>query len=84
METIGGDGSETGLVTKKKGKQQSTTGIGASLAPDYRTLTKIVNNPIIASPPAADRSIPNLTLCAITISTIETLFSIINELTNKS
>ena len=23
-----GDGSETGLVTKKKGKQKSTTGIG--------------------------------------------------------
>ena len=28
METIGGDDSETGLVTKKKGKQQSTAGIG--------------------------------------------------------
>ena len=33
METIGG--SETGLV-KKKGKQTSTPGIGASLTPDYR------------------------------------------------
>ena len=25
METIGGEDSETGLVTKKKGKQKSTT-----------------------------------------------------------
>ena len=31
---IGGDGSKTGLVMKKGGK--STTGIGASLTPDYR------------------------------------------------
>ena len=29
--TVGGVGSETGLVTKKKGKQKSTAGIGASL-----------------------------------------------------
>ena len=36
VETGGGDGSETGLVMKKKGKQNSTTGIGASLNPDYR------------------------------------------------
>ena len=36
METIGGDGSKTELVMKKKGKHKSTTGIGASLAPDYR------------------------------------------------
>ena len=34
METGGGDGSETGLVMKKKGKQKSTTGIGSSLTPD--------------------------------------------------
>ena len=34
METIGGDGSETGLAMKKKGIQTSTTGIGASLTPD--------------------------------------------------
>ena len=33
-EMVGGDGSETGLVTKKKGKQKSTTGIGASLTPE--------------------------------------------------
>ena len=35
METIGGDGSKTGLVMKKKGKHKSTTGISASLTPDY-------------------------------------------------
>ena len=34
VETIGGDGSKTGLV-KKKGKK-STTCVGASLTPDYR------------------------------------------------
>ena len=34
VETVGGDGSEMGLVTKKKGKQKSTTGVGASLTPD--------------------------------------------------
>ena len=28
METIGGDGSKTELVMKKKGKHKSTTGIG--------------------------------------------------------
>ena len=32
----GGDGRETGLVTKKKGKQKSTTVISASLTPYYR------------------------------------------------
>ena len=32
---IGGDGNKTGLV-RKKGKHKSTTGIGASLTPDYR------------------------------------------------
>ena len=31
METIGGDGSETGLVIMKKGQQKSMTGISASL-----------------------------------------------------
>ena len=36
VETVGGDGSETGSVTKKNGKQKSTTGIGVSLTPDYR------------------------------------------------
>ena len=35
VETICGDGSKTGLVMKTKGKK-STTGIGASLTPDYR------------------------------------------------
>ena len=30
-ETGGGEGSETGSVTKKEGKQDSTTHIGASL-----------------------------------------------------
>ena len=35
VETGGGDGSEIGLVMKKE-KQKSTTGIGASLIPDYR------------------------------------------------
>ena len=34
MEKIGGNGSKTGLAMK--GKQKSTTGIGASLTPDYR------------------------------------------------
>ena len=36
METGGGDGNETGLVVKKKGKQKSTTGIGASLTPNNK------------------------------------------------
>ena len=36
METIAGDYSKTGLVMKKKGKHKSTTGISASLTPDYR------------------------------------------------
>ena len=35
VKTVGRDGSETGLVLKK-GKEKSTTGIGASLTPDYR------------------------------------------------
>ena len=33
METVGGDGSETGSVTKKK---KTTTGTGASVTPDFR------------------------------------------------
>ena len=36
VETGGRDSSKTGLVMKKKGKQKSTTGISASLTPDYR------------------------------------------------
>ena len=36
VETGGGDGNETESVTKKKGNQKSTTGIGASLTPDFR------------------------------------------------
>ena len=36
METGGGDDSESGSVKKKKGKQNSTTGIGSSLIPDSR------------------------------------------------
>ena len=35
-ETVRGDGSGMGSVTKKKGKQNPTTGIGASLTPDFR------------------------------------------------
>ena len=33
-ESEGGEGSETGLVKKKKGKKKTTTGIRASLTPD--------------------------------------------------
>ena len=36
VETVGGDGSELGQVTKKRGKQKWATDIGASLTPDYR------------------------------------------------
>ena len=35
VETVGGDDSETGLVTIKKGKTK-IDGIGASLTPNYR------------------------------------------------
>ena len=35
VEMVGEDGSETGLVMKKKGKQKSTTGIGSSLTLIY-------------------------------------------------
>ena len=34
VETFGGDGSETGSLTKKKGGKKST--IGAGLTPDFR------------------------------------------------
>ena len=37
-------GSETGSVTKKKGKQIFTTGIGACLTPDYRDEEERKNN----------------------------------------
>ena len=36
MEIVGEDDSETGSVTKKKGNQKSTTGIGASLTTGFR------------------------------------------------
>ena len=36
MEKVGGDGSETGSVLEEEGNQQATTGIGASLTPDFR------------------------------------------------
>ena len=36
VETVGGDSCETGLVTTKKGNQKFTSGISASLTPDYR------------------------------------------------
>ena len=45
METGVGEGSETGLVMKKKGEHKSTTSIGASLSPDYmikRRATRLV------------------------------------------
>ena len=35
VETIGGNGSKKGLAMKKE-KHKLTTGIGASLTPDYR------------------------------------------------
>ena len=44
METISGDGSETRLVMKKKGEHKSTTGIGASLTPEYREKEESNNN----------------------------------------
>ena len=43
METIGGDGSKTEPVMKK---HKSTTGIGASLTPDY--MEKEESNNMIA------------------------------------
>ena len=46
METIGGDGSKTGLVMKKKGKHKLTTGISASLTPDYKDKEEINNKSI--------------------------------------
>ena len=44
VEMVGEDGSEMGLVMKKKGKQKSTTGIGASLTLDYRDKEESNNN----------------------------------------
>ena len=44
METIGGDGSKTGIVMKKKEKHKPTTGIGASLIPDDREKEESNNN----------------------------------------
>ena len=44
METIGGDGSKTGLVMKKKGKHKSTTGIGACLSLHYMEKEENSNN----------------------------------------
>ena len=46
MEAIGGDGSETELDMKKKGKHKSTTGIGASLTRDYREKEESSNRPM--------------------------------------
>ena len=43
METIGGDGSKTGLVMKE-GKNKSSTSISASLTPDYREREESNNN----------------------------------------
>ena len=43
MEKIGGGGSKTRQVKKKKGKHKSTSGIGASLTPDYRVEEEISN-----------------------------------------
>ena len=43
MGTVGGDESETELGTKKKTK--STTGIGASLTPDYSYNIVIISDP---------------------------------------
>ena len=40
----GGGGSETGSVTKKKGKQTSMTDIGVSLTPDFRDKEENNNN----------------------------------------
>ena len=37
---VGGDGSETGLVTTKNGGKKSTTGIGVSFTPDFRDKEK--------------------------------------------
>ena len=46
VETIGGASSKTGLVLKKTGKHKSTTGISASLTPDYREKEESNNNKI--------------------------------------
>ena len=44
METVGGDSSETGSVTKKNEKKKSTTGTSVSLTPDYRDKEESNNN----------------------------------------
>ena len=43
VETVGGDGTETRSVTKKKGKK-STTSIGANPTPDFRDKDESNNN----------------------------------------
>ena len=43
METGVGDGSETGSVTEE-GEQKSTTGVSASLTPDFRDQEESNNN----------------------------------------
>ncbi|KAI0232663.1 SPRY domain-containing SOCS box protein 2 [Lamellibrachia satsuma] len=48
METVDGDDSETGTVTKKKGKKW-TTNICASLTPDYREKEESNNMSVAAS-----------------------------------
>ena len=44
IETGGGDDRKMGSVTKKKGKQKSTTRFGASLTPDVRDKEESNNN----------------------------------------
>ena len=45
VETVDGEGSETGLLTKKKGEQNSTTGINTSLTSERRA-TSIPSRPL--------------------------------------
>ena len=44
VETVGGDDSEMGLVTKKTGKKKLTTGIGASLTRTTGIKRRTTNN----------------------------------------
>ena len=44
VQTGGGDSSETGSVTKKDGKQKSTTDIGGSLTSDFKNKEESNNN----------------------------------------
>ena len=44
LEMAGGDGNETGSVTKKKENKKSTTSISASLTPDFRDKEESNNN----------------------------------------